>query len=145
MPMEAGLRIRKFKPPKKGATKPWLAEFKSMTPDLTKLKKQHAGFHACWVHKDDDIDKYSDIGYTIAKAKDYGEVQKEGSSLVRRRMILMEIPVDKHRRSNDLRRMMNKARVGEAWDTKRNLEKVGVTNPGEVIIKGQIEDESDEE
>jgi len=145
MPMEAGLRIRRFKPPKKGDTKPWLAEFKAMTPDLTKTKKQHDGFHGCFIHKDDDIDKYSDIGYTIAKAKDYGEKPSEGTALIRRRMILVEIPIEKYNKMNDLRRMMNKARVGEAWDTKRNLEKAGVANPGEVMAKGQIVDESDEE
>jgi len=118
---------------KKPATKPWNSSDNPWSQDIFRTKKVHKGFRPKWVSKT-NLDRKMDYGYTIANREDYGETDRnpsylqrglEGfagldSMLVRRSMVLMEIPEEKAKQREKWLRNQNKDRIESTLETVAN-------------------------
>jgi len=89
----------KVEDPKPKATKPWNADNNPWSLDLLRLKKKRQGFVPRWTTKD-LLERKLDQGWTVADRKDYGgttdklpgEEGKMDSTILRRELILIEMP-----------------------------------------------------
>jgi len=76
---------------KKSATKPWDSRNNPWAPDIFRLELQHSGFVPRFVDPV-NIQRRVSEGYQIADAQNWGEQPTEGTRLVRKGMVLMEMP-----------------------------------------------------
>ena len=77
--------------PKKRPTKPWDSRNNTWAPDIFRLESQHSGFVPRFVDPV-NIERRQSEGYQMANAENWGEEPTEGTKLVRKGMVLMEMP-----------------------------------------------------